>query len=116
MGEADEAVQEHPCREHLNESFKFRDPEQLNEESGFWGAAQTNTKEEHLMEGSQEREDLRFEYRKYIQTRQRISTIEEQLRTHYILWFVVLPPDFYKPQNGLAGALEELKMLKSLIR
>ena len=91
MDEAEEAVQEHPGREHLNKSFKFRDPEQLNEES------QTDTKQGQLMEGSQEREDLRIAYRKYIQTRH--------------LWFVILPPYFFEPQTGLAGALEEQKML-----
>ena len=105
MDEAEEAVQEHPGREHLNKSFKFRDPEQLNEES------QTDTKQGQLMEGSQEREDLRIAYRKYILTRQRIATIEEQLRTHGHLWFVILLPYFFEPQTGLAGALEEQKML-----
>ena len=43
MEDAEEAVQGHPGREHLNESFKFRDPEQLNERSGFREAAQKDT-------------------------------------------------------------------------
>ena len=52
---------------------------------------------------------------KYLKTRQRIPTIEEQLRTYELLWFVLLPLDFFKPQPGLAGALEELNILKDLI-
>ena len=35
MDEAGEAIQEHLGRAFLNGSFKFRDPEQLNEGSGF---------------------------------------------------------------------------------
>ena len=46
------------------------------------------------------------------QTRQRIATIEEQLRTQNPLRFVVPPTDFFEPQTGLAGALEELKKLQ----
>jgi len=53
----DEAVQGHPGQEHLNESFKFRDPEPLNKRSGFMVAAQTDTKLEQLIEGFPERED-----------------------------------------------------------
>jgi len=45
-------------------------------------------------------------------TRQRIATIEVELRTYDLLWFVLLPLDFLKPQTGLAGALEELNILK----
>ena len=114
MDEAEKDVQKHHGREHLNESFKFRDPEQLNEKSGFQEAAQTDTKLEQLIDGSQEREDLRIAYQKYLKTRQRIASIEEQLRT-YDLWFILLPPDFFKPQIELAGALEKLNMLKNLI-
>jgi len=39
--------------------------------------------------------------------------IEEQFRTYDLLWFVLLLLDFFKPQTGLAGALEELSMLKN---
>ena len=49
MGEAEEAVEGHPGREQLNESFKFRDLEQLNEEFGSHGAAQTDTEMEQLI-------------------------------------------------------------------
>ena len=85
MDEAEEAVQRHPGLEHLNESFMFRDPEQLNEISGFWEAAQTNPELEQLNKGLPEREALRIEYQKYLKTRQRIATIEEQLRTYELL-------------------------------
>ena len=47
----------HLGQEHLNESFKIGEPEQLNEESGFWEAAQTDNKPEQLVEGSQHRRD-----------------------------------------------------------
>ena len=113
--EAGEAVQEHLGQEHLNGSFKFRDPEQLNNVSGFQEAALTDTEPKQLVEGSKEREDLRIAYREYIRTRQRIATIEEQLRAHDLLYFVVLPADFFEPQTGVFGTLEELKMLKGLI-
>ena len=81
----DEAVQGHSGQEHLNESFKFRDPEPLNKRSGFMVAAQTDTKLEQLIEGFLKE---RITYQKYIKTRQRIATIEEQLRTYDLLWFV----------------------------
>ena len=42
--EAGEAVQEHLGQEHLNGSFKFRDPEQLNNGSGFQEAARHQTR------------------------------------------------------------------------
>ena len=48
-------------------------------------------------------------------SRQRIAAIEEQLRTHDLLWFVALPASFWAPQTELFEALEELKMLKGLI-
>ena len=50
---------------------------------------------------------------KYIKTRQKVATIEEQLQTHDLLWFVTLPLDFWKPQTGLAETLVELNILKS---
>ena len=59
--------------------------------------------------------NLRIAYRKYIQTRQRTATIEEQLRIDDLLWFVILPASFYEPQTGVFEALEELKKLKGLI-
>ena len=58
---------------------------------------------------------MRIAYRKYIKTRQRIATLEEQFITYDLLWFVLLPLDFFKPQTGLAGALKELNILKDLI-
>ena len=58
---------------------------------------------------------MRIAYQEYIWFRQRIATIEEQLRTHDLLWFVVLPADVFEPQAGVFGALEELKMLKGLV-
>jgi len=112
MGEAEEAVEGHPGREQLNESFKFRDLEQLNEEFGSHGAAQTDTEMEQLI-GAPERDDLKIVYRKYIKTRQKVATIEEQLQTHDLLWFVMVPLDFWKPQTGLAETLVELNILKS---
>ena len=78
MDEAEKDVQEHHGREHLNESFKFRDPEQLNEKSGFREAAKTDTKLEQLIDGSRERDDLRIAYQKYIKNIQRIASTEEQ--------------------------------------
>ena len=54
----------------------FRDPEQLNEISGFWEAAQTNPELEQLNKGLPEREAIRIAYQKYLKTRQRIATIE----------------------------------------
>ena len=65
-----------------------------------------------MVERSQELEDVWIAYRKYIQTTQRIVTIEEQLRTNDLLWFVVLPASFWEPQTGVAGALEELKIYR----
>ena len=59
--------------------------------------------------------NLRIAYRKYIQTRQRTATIEEQLRIDDLLWFVILPASFWEPQTGVFEALEELKKLKGLI-
>ena len=95
MDEAEEAVQGHPGWEHLNESFKFRDTKQLNERYGFWEAVQTDTELEQLIKGFPEREDLRITYWKYIKTRQRIATLEKQFRTYELLWFVLLPLDFF---------------------
>ena len=46
---------------------------------------------------------MRIAYWKYIKTRQRIATLEEQFRTYELLWFVLLPLDFFKPWTGLAG-------------
>ena len=71
--EAEEAAQGHPCRELLNESFPFKEPEQLIDEYGIQEAAQPNT--ELVVERSYELEDVWIAYRKYIQTRQRILTI-----------------------------------------
>ena len=68
-----------------------------------------------MVERSQELEDVWIAYRKYIQTTQRIVTIEEQFRTNDLLWFVVLPASFWEPQTGTAGTLEELKDLQGLI-
>ena len=88
----------------------FREPEQLNEECRVQEAAQLNTRPEQRIEGSPERENLRIAYRKYIQTRQSIATIEEQLQIDDLLWFVVLPANFWEPQTGVFEALEELKI------
>ena len=52
IDEAEEAVQGHPGREQLNESFIFSDPEQLNDEFGFQGAAQTDTELEQFIESN----------------------------------------------------------------
>ena len=41
--------------------------------------------------------------------------MEELLRTHDLLWLVMLPRDFLKLQAGLAETLEELNILKNLI-
>ena len=35
--------------------------------------------------------------------------MEEQLRSHDLLWFVMLPLDFWKAEAGLAETLEELE-------
>ena len=80
----------------------FREPEQLNEECRVQEAAQLNTRPDN--EGSP------IAYWKYIQNRQRIVTIEEQLQIHDLLWFVVLPANFWEPQTGVFEALEELKI------
>ena len=93
----------------LNESFRFREPEQLTEVCRFQEAAQSNVRPEQEAEGTSQ-EKLRVAYRKYIQTRQRIVILEEQLRTYDFLWFVVLPESFWEPKTGVTGALEELKM------
>ena len=63
-------------------------------------------------EGFQEQEDLRIAYQKYIQTRQWIATIEEQLLIYDLLW---IKASFWEPQTGVAGALEELKKLLGFI-
>ena len=107
---AEEASQGHL----LNESFMFREPEQLTEEGRVQEAAQLNTRPEQEVEGAA-RENLRVTYQKYLQTRQRIATIEEQLQTKELLWFVVLPASFWAPNTGVAGAKEELKMLQGRI-
>ena len=51
----------------------------------------------------------------YIQTRRRIATIKEQLRIDDLLWFTAVPASFWRPHTGVAGALEELRMLQGLI-
>ena len=61
----EEAVQRHNGLEQLNEGFMVRDPEQLNEISGFREAAQTNPELEQLNKGLPEREAFRIVYRKY---------------------------------------------------
>ena len=111
--EAEEAAQGHPGRELLNESFPFKEPEQLTDEYGIQEAAQPNA--EPVVERSLELEDVWIAYRKYIQTRQRIFTIEEQLRTNELLWFEVLPASFWEPQTSVTETLEELRMLQGLI-
>ena len=112
IDEAAETALGHPGRELLNESFTFREPDQLTYECRVQEAAQLNTKPEQRIEGSPERENLRIAYRKYIQTRQSIATIEKQLRIDDLLWFVVLQASFWEPQTGVAGALEELKIYR----
>ena len=92
----------------------FREPEQLTEVCRIPEVAQLDVRPKQEAEGTS-REKLRVAYRKYIQTRQRIVLLEEQLRTHDLLWFVVLPTSFWKPNNDVAGALEELKMLQGRI-
>ena len=84
----------------------FREPEQLTEEGSIQEAAQLNTRPE---------QEVEVAYQKYLQTRQRIATIEEQLQTKELLWFVVLPASFWAPNTGVAGAKEELKMLQGRI-
>ena len=84
----------------------FREPKQLTEESRVHEAAQLNTRPE---------QEVEVAYQKYLQTRQRIATIEEQLRTDDLLWFTAIPASFWAPNTGVAGALEELKMLQGLI-
>ena len=64
----------------------FRELEQLTEEGRVQEAAQLNTRPEQEVEGA-DQENLRVAYQKYLQTRQRIATIEEQLRTDDLLWF-----------------------------
>ena len=93
MDEADEAVQGHP----LNESFKFRDPEQLN---GIQGSCSDIHWTGTVYWRIPYWEELHI---KYIKTRQRIATIEEQLIAYNLLWFVLLPLDFFKPHTRLAG-------------
>ena len=58
------------------------------DEYGLHGAAQHNT--ESVVGRFQEIEDVWIAYWKYIQTIQRILTIEEQLQTKELLWFMVL--------------------------
>ena len=48
IDEAEEAAQGHQGRELLNESFTFREPEQLTEEYGVQEAAKTNTRPEQV--------------------------------------------------------------------
>ena len=67
------------------------------------------------VEGSPGRENLRIAYQMYIQTRRRIATIKEQLRIDDLLWFTAVPASFWRPHTGVAGALEELRMLQGLI-
>ena len=80
----------------------FREPEQLTEVCRIPEVAQLDVRPKQEAEGTS-REKLRVAYRKYIQTRQRIVLLEEQLRTHDLLWFVVLPTSFWKPNNDVAG-------------
>ena len=87
----------------LNESFMFREPEQLTEVCRIPEAAQLDARPEQEAEEAS-REKLRVAYRKYIQTRQRIVTLEEQLRTYDLLWFVVLPTSW-----SLRGAADASK-------
>ena len=94
----------------------FREPKQLTEECRVQEAAQLNTSPDSEVEGSPERENLQIAYRKYIQTRQGIATIEEQLQINDLLWFTAVPASFWEPHAGVAGALEELKMLQGLIK
>ena len=111
--EDEEASQGNPGRELLNESFLFRELEQLIDDYGIQKTAQHNTEQE--VGKSQELKDVWIAYREYIQTKQRILTIEEQLQTKELLWFVVLPARFCEPQIIVTGALEELRMLQGLI-
>ena len=115
IDEAAATAQGHPGRELLNESFMFREPEQLTEECRVQEAAQLNTRPKQEVEGSPERENLRIAYRKYIQTRQRTATIKEQLWIDNLLWFTAIPASFWEPHTGVAGALDDLKMLQGLI-
>ena len=77
IDEAKEAVQGHPGREQLNESFRFSDPEQLNDEFGFQGAAQTDTELEQFIDQFPEIEELKIAYRKYINTEDCISEVHK---------------------------------------
>ena len=52
LDEIDEAAE--TAQGLLNESFTFREQEQLTEEYGIQGAAQINPKLEQVVEGSQE--------------------------------------------------------------
>ena len=44
-----------------------------------------------------------------------IATIEEQLQIYDLLWFTALSASFWKPQTGVAGALEKLKKLQGFM-
>ena len=71
----------------------FRELEQLTEVCRIQEAAQLDVRPKQEAEGTS-REKLRVAYRKYIQTRQKIVTLEEQLRTYELLWYVELPTSF----------------------
>ena len=82
----------------------FRELEQITEKGRVQEAAQLNTRPEPEVEGAA-RENLRVTYKKYLQTRQRIATIKEQLQNKELLWFVVLPASLWEPQTSVTGAL-----------
>ena len=71
----------------------FREPEQLTEVCRIQEAAQLDVRPKQEAEETS-REKLHVAYRKYIQTRQKIVTLEEQLRTYELLWYVELPTSF----------------------
>ena len=104
IDEAEEAVQGHPGREQLNESFIFSDPEQLNDEFGFQGAAQTDTELEQFIESNSSLK--KRSWRLHIGS---ISILDIGLQQ----WFVMVPLDFWKPQAWLPENLKELNILKS---
>ena len=108
MDEAAVTAQEHPDQELQNEIFRCRELEQLTEERTVQEASKLDTIPGSEVERSQERENLHM----YIQTRQRI---EEQLQIDDLLWFTAVSASFWRPNTGVAGALEELRMLQVLI-
>ena len=70
---------------------------------------------DQLQDGDpRERESFRRTYQRYLILRDRIQTLETQLRNRGSLWMASLPLDCSEPYNGLLEMVEELNRLREL--